>query len=133
MAKKIRKKTKAGTRFKNKFLNASHGIWIALKEETTFIFYFFAILLCIGLGIWLDISLLKWAIVALTIGILLGFELINTAIENFVDLLAFEYSERAKKIKDICAAASIINAIMSVIIGFLIYLEPLIEVFKQMN
>ncbi len=34
----------------------------------------------------------QWAILLLTIGIVISFELINTMVENFVDLLSFEYN-----------------------------------------
>ncbi|WP_237243884.1 diacylglycerol kinase family protein [Spiroplasma clarkii] len=79
------------------------------------------------MGIWLKISTIEWSILILTIGVVVGFEFVNTSIENFVDLLSFEYNIKAKKIKDICAAASIINAICSVAIGFLLFLPKLID------
>ncbi|QHX36814.1 diacylglycerol kinase family protein [Spiroplasma sp. BIUS-1] len=129
MAKKndIKKKSKVGTRVKNKFANAARGIYTAFKEESTLIVYLIAVIFAIGLGIWINLSTIEWSIVVLTIGVLTGFEFVNTSIENFVDLLSFEYNIQAKKIKDICAAASIINALLSVVIGFLIYLPKLIE------
>ncbi|QGS52107.1 diacylglycerol kinase family protein [Spiroplasma tabanidicola] len=127
MADKVKKKAKVGTRVKNKFGNAARGMITAFKEESTLIVYLFAIILCIALGIWVKLSYVQWSIILLTIGVLIGFEFVNTSIENFVDLLSFEYNIQAKKIKDICAAASILNAIISVAIGFLIYLEPFIS------
>ncbi|QBQ07902.1 diacylglycerol kinase [Spiroplasma gladiatoris] len=132
MADKVKKKAKVGIRVKNKFGNATRGIITAFKEESTLVVYLFAIILCIALGIWVKITLVQWSIILLTIGVLIGFEFVNTSIENFVDLLSFEYNIQAKKIKDICAAASILNAIISVAIGFLIYLEPLIEKITQL-
>ncbi|WP_338984543.1 diacylglycerol kinase family protein [Spiroplasma endosymbiont of Diplazon laetatorius] len=134
MAKKndIKKKTKVGTRVKNKFANAARGIFTAFKEESTLIVYLIIVIFAIGLGIWIGLSTIEWSIVILTIGVLTGFEFVNTSIENFVDLLSFEYNIQAKKIKDICAAASIINALLSVVIGFLIYLPKLIETIGQL-
>ncbi|AKU79517.1 diacylglycerol kinase [Spiroplasma turonicum] len=130
--KKFSKKAKVSTRLKNKFSNAARGVYIAFKEESTLIVYLIAIAIAIGLGIWIKLDFVSWSIIILTIGVLLGFEFLNTSIENFVDLLSFEYNIKAKKIKDICAAASIINAILSIIIGFLIYLPPLIERISEM-
>ncbi|WP_339020404.1 diacylglycerol kinase family protein [Spiroplasma endosymbiont of Atherix ibis] len=134
MAKKndIKKKTKVGTRVKNKFANAARGIFTAFKEESTLIVYLIVVIFAIGLGIWIKLSTIEWSIVILTIGVLTGFEFVNTSIENFVDLLSFEYNIQAKKIKDICAAASIINALLSVVIGFLIYLPKLIETISNL-
>ncbi|AGR41418.1 diacylglycerol kinase family protein [Spiroplasma taiwanense] len=134
MAKKnnINKKANVRIRVKNKFANAARGIYIAFKEESTLIVYLVAILFCIGLGIWLKISPLEWSVIILTIGVLIGFEFVNTSIENLVDLLSFEYNIQVKKIKDICAAASILNALLSVVIGFLIYLPPLIQKITEL-
>ncbi|ATX70871.1 diacylglycerol kinase family protein [Spiroplasma clarkii] len=125
--KKIKKRANVGIRVKNKFGNAARGVITALKEESTLIVYLIVIVLCVGLGIWLKISTIEWSILILTIGVVVGFEFVNTSIENFVDLLSFEYNIKAKKIKDICAAASIINAICSVAIGFLLFLPKLID------
>ncbi|AKX33941.1 diacylglycerol kinase [Spiroplasma litorale] len=130
--KKGSKRAKVRTRLKNKFTNAARGVYTAFKEESTLIVYLIAIIIAIGLGIWVKLDVISWSIIILTIGVLLGFEFLNTSIENFVDLLSFEYDIKVKKIKDICAAASIINAILSVVIGFLIYLPPLIEKISDM-
>lgn len=124
---RIKKRANVGTRVKNKFGNAARGVITALKEESTLIVYLIVIIICIGLGIWLKLSTVEWSVLLLTIGVVVGFEFMNTSIENFVDLLSFEYNIKAKKIKDICAAASIINAIISVAIGFLIFLPKLID------
>jgi len=130
---KIKKKNNFGTRVKNKFGNALRGIVTALREESSLIVYLIMIIISIGLGIWLQLSTIEWAIILLTIGIVTGFEFVNTSIENFVDLLSFEYNIKAKKIKDICAAASIINAIIAVAIGFLIYLQHFIDFILQLT
>jgi undecaprenol kinase len=90
------------------------------------------IIVCIGLGIWLKLTYIEWAIIVLTIGIVVSFEFVNTSIESFVDLLSFEYNERAKKIKDICAAASILSAFASLVVGFLIYLPKLIDTLAKL-
>ncbi|WP_338970707.1 diacylglycerol kinase family protein [Spiroplasma endosymbiont of Labia minor] len=127
MENKRVKKLKGISKTKNKFLNASRGIYIAFKEESSLIVYLIAIILVIALGIWLVLSYDQWALLLLTIGVVIGFEFVNTSIENFVDLLSFEYNIKAKKIKDIGAAASIINALISVAIGFLILLPHLVE------
>lgn len=110
---------------KNKFSNAFKGFFTAIKEESSLIVHFIVTAIVIGLGIWLKIDYIKWAIIL--IGIVIGFELINTMVEIFVDLLSFEYNIKAKKIKDICAAATLLNSILVVAIGLLILLPPLVE------
>jgi undecaprenol kinase/diacylglycerol kinase (ATP) len=57
-------------------------------------------------------------------------ELLNTAIENLVDIIAFKYNYNAKKIKDISAAATLILTITSVIVGLIIFIPKIITVFS---
>ncbi|MDE7433776.1 MAG: diacylglycerol kinase family protein [Mycoplasmoidaceae bacterium] len=56
-------------------------------------------------------------------------ELLNTAIENVVDVVTFEYNEKAKKIKDVSAAATLILTIAAVIVGLLIFIPKIIAYF----
>ncbi|WP_338963256.1 MULTISPECIES: diacylglycerol kinase family protein [unclassified Spiroplasma] len=136
MAKGSPAKKKIFFKLRNKFSNAFRGIYTAIKEESSLIIHIIVSLVVIGLGIWLqkmvphEFSYVQWAILLLTIGIVIGFELINTMVENFVDLLSFEYNIKAKKIKDICAAATLINSILAIAIGLLIMLPPLVDVIK---
>ncbi|QHX35973.1 diacylglycerol kinase [Spiroplasma sp. TIUS-1] len=132
MAKRSSRNQKAvAIRFKNKFTNAFRGLVIAFKEETTLLLYLVITILAIAVGIFLTtggyFTSIHWAILSLTIGVVVGFELINTAIENFVDLLSFEYNIKAKKIKDICAAASILNSIAAFLVGCFLFIEPIIN------
>lgn len=111
---------------KNKFSNAFKGLFTATREFSLIV-HFIITAIVIGLGIWLKIDYIRWAIILIVMGIVIGFELINTIVENFVDLLSFEYNIKAKKIKDICAAATLLNLILAVAIGLLILLPPLVE------
>ncbi|WP_338982936.1 diacylglycerol kinase [Spiroplasma endosymbiont of Othius punctulatus] len=121
----------AAIRFKNKFANAFRGLAIAFKEETTLLLYLIITIAAVAVGIFLTtggfFTTIHWAILTLTIGVVVGFELINTAIENFVDLLSFEYNIKAKKIKDICAAASVLNSIAAFLVGCFLFIEPILE------
>ena len=56
-------------------------------------------------------------------------ELMNTAIENFVDFVEPKYNEKVGKVKDIAAGAVLINALFSIIIGLIIFLPKIILLF----
>jgi undecaprenol kinase/diacylglycerol kinase (ATP) len=60
----------------------------------------------------------------------IGMELLNTAIENLVDIVAFKYNYNAKKIKDISAAATLIMTITSIALGLIIFMPKIIEALK---
>jgi undecaprenol kinase/diacylglycerol kinase (ATP) len=66
----------------------------------------------------------------LVIGIVIGMELLNTTIENLVDIVAFEYNYNAKKIKDISAAATLILTITAIVVGLIIFIPKIIMVFN---
>lgn len=57
-------------------------------------------------------------------------EALNTAIERTVDLVSPDYDERAKQAKDSAAAAVLIAAVSSVIIGILLFVIKIINFIK---
>ena len=69
----------------------------------------------IGLGIWLDLSAVKWSILIITIFLVIAIEIINTAVEAAVDIISFQYNVKVKKIKDIASAATLVMTIGSAI------------------
>ena len=57
----------------------------------------------------------------------LSLELLNTAIEAVCDLVSPEYDPLVKTAKDAAAAAVLLAALISVIVGLLLFLPPLAE------
>jgi undecaprenol kinase len=53
----------------------------------------------------------------------------NTAIERVVDLVTAEYHPLAKQAKDIAAGAVFVYAILSVIVGIIIFLPYVLKQF----
>jgi len=104
---------------------AWRGIVDFFKSEHNAIIYLIITIVVIGLGCWLSISKSEWIIIILAIGLVFSAELINTAIEKLADEITHEYSETVKKIKDLSAAAVLILAITSAIIGLIIFIPPL--------
>lgn len=58
-------------------------------------------------------------------------ELLNTAIENLVDMVSFKFSYNAKKIKDISAAATLILSLMAIGVCLAILIRALLVVIGQ--
>jgi diacylglycerol kinase len=54
-------------------------------------------------------------------GLVVSLELMNTAIEQVVDLISPDQNENAGRIKDISAGAVLVVSIVSVIIAFVIF------------
>jgi len=82
-------------------------------------------LAAITLAAFLRISRVEWAILLLTIGMVLALEAVNSAIEATVDLVTLEYHPLAKRAKDMAAGAVWLMALMSIAIGALLFLPRL--------
>ena len=124
--KKISKK-----KLKNSFKYAIQGIKSALKTEQNLKIHFIVTVLAIILGIVLKINLTEWAICFLLFGFVITAELLNTAIEVTVDLAMPERNEKAKLAKDIAAGAVLVSAIVSILVGIVIFLPKIINIISN--
>src|SRR3954463_14269897 len=93
------------------FKYALNGLWIALKEEQNFRIHILAIVVVATAGACLRLSHIEWAMISLTMGLVIAAELFNTAIEDIVNFISPRYSEKAARIKDICAAGVMVTAL----------------------
>lgn len=76
-------------------------------------------------GFYFDISRIEWILQVLSIGLVLGVEGVNTAIEKISDYVQPEFDERIGFIKDISAGAVMWVSIAAAIVGLLIYLPKI--------
>jgi diacylglycerol kinase len=84
-------------------------------------------LITLGLGIWLRIGPQDLALIILTIALVWTAEFLNTALEAVVDLASPQHHPLAKVGKDVGAAAVLIAALASVLIGLLVLGPPLLS------
>ncbi len=122
----IDKKFSISRRIKS-FGYAFRGIFFAFKTQHNIWIHLLAIIVVLTAGFLFELTLLEWGLVVLVIGLVLVSEMINTAIEWLVDLVSPEYKEKAGLIKDVAAGAVLIAAIISVIIGAIVFLPKMIE------
>lgn len=116
--------------FGQALVHATNGIKYAFKNERNLkIQIVFAVFVIIA-AIVLPLSVSEILILGLTIGIVLLAEMMNTAIEIVLDLYTEKYDEKVKIAKDVSSGAVLIIAIMSVIIGCIIFLPKLIVILK---
>jgi diacylglycerol kinase len=97
------------------FLKTTHNAWV----------HFFFAILAIYLGIVLRISSIEWVLLVLTIGLVILFEMINTAIEIDIDLTSPTYHPYARDTKDVAAGAVSVAVVISGIVGVIIFLPKL--------
>lgn len=113
-----------------KFSYAIRGFVLSLKEEKSLVIHSIFGIITLVVSAVLQLSPIKWAIIVFLIGLVISSELMNTAIENVVDMVSFKFNFNAKKIKDVSAAATLVLAITAIIIGLLIFI-PQIILFAQ--
>ena len=104
------------------FRYAFEGFILAFKEEPNLKIHFGIGVLVILAGLVLQISKIDWIIIITMIGLVISVELTNTSIEAVVDYLIREEHPGAKIAKDISAAAVLVSALTSAIIGVIIFM-----------
>ena len=82
-------------------------------------------------GTLFQISAVEWCICLLLFGLVAALELVNTAVEAVVDLVTEEKKPLAKIAKDTAAGAVLFAAIISVIIGCIIFLPYVLELLEK--
>lgn len=111
------------------FKYAITGIIETIKLERNMRIHIFIMLLVIVFGIILKISVLEWIICIILFALVLAGELFNTAIENAVDIIMPERHDKAKIAKDAAAGAVLILAIASAVVGLIIFVPKILEIF----
>jgi len=124
-----------GKKWKNKnfleaLINSIKGIGFTVKTELNIKIQLVFMCLVIIAGFVFKISLMEWGLLVLTIFVVLFAEMTNTAIENTVDLVTEEYNEKAKVAKDVASGAVLLTAIMSVVIGLIIFLPKILLMIR---
>lgn len=104
------------------FKYAFEGIITTIKEERNMFIHFLIAIIVVITGVYVRLSLNEWLICLLLFALVFSLELINTAIENTVDLVTTKKNKKAKLAKDAAAGAVLIAAIFASIIGIIIFL-----------
>jgi len=104
---------------------AGSGIRAVFGSEVNMKIHLAVVLLVLVGGFVFQISITEWMVCLLCFGLVLGAEMMNTAIETVVDLVSPEQHPLAGRAKDIAAGAVLICAIVSVVLGMLIFIPKI--------
>lgn len=103
------------------FLNAFRGVFLMIKSERNFQLELLAFIINLLLIFYLPLSSVDTALILIVSFAVLIAEIFNTAIEKICDFIQPEFDKRIGFIKDISAGAVILMAVLSVIVGILVY------------
>lgn len=109
---------------------AIEGIKLGLKYNTNLRIHFIAAFLVLLVSFLLKITSTEFILVLIMIILVITTEMINTVIEEVVDLVTKDYREEAKIAKDVAAGMVLVASIGSVIVAFLIFVPHLVLLFK---
>lgn len=111
------------------FQYAFEGIAHAFKNDQNLRIHFVIGLIVIIVSILLRVNSFEKGILGITILFVICAEMINSAIEQMVDLISTEHRKEAKIAKDVAAGMVLLTAVGSVIIGMLIFTPYLLTLF----
>lgn len=108
------------TRLFRSFGYALDGLRYAFRTQANLRIHIAISLIVIGIGLGVQLDPIEWAVLIVTMMIVLSAELVNTAIEATLDRVSVEQHPLAKVAKDTAAGAVLLSAIGAVLIGLLI-------------
>ena len=118
-------------KWKNRELIASlefalTGIFTAFKEERNMRKHALSAILAIVAGFLFGISVTEWLFLLLSVSLVIAFEIMNSAIENVVDLASnYHFSMLAKNAKDMAAGAVLVVSGFALVTGLIIFVPKL--------
>lgn len=109
------------------FKDALNGVHFVLTHEQNFRIH--AVVACIVLfaAFLMPLTNAERGVILVTIVVVLGFELVNTAIEKLLDVVNPRLHERVKVLKDIMAGVVLVTVLGAAGIGVIIVAPLLLE------
>ena len=100
-----------------------------MKNEHNARIHLVLAIVAITTGMLLNINAFEWSLIVIVIGIVFLTELLNTSIETLADIVQPEWNEKIRMAKDYSAAAVLISAIISIIVGGIIFIPKILNLF----
>jgi diacylglycerol kinase (ATP) len=110
---------------------AIEGILHAAKTQRHLRYHFYAAAIVLTGSYALGVTRNEFLIITLAAMAVLMAEMMNTAVEAIVDLLAPEHHESARAAKDIAAGAVLITAFGSAVVGYILLFPYIKHLFQE--
>ncbi len=112
---------------------AFSGIKNSIKDEPNLRFHILAGTVAIFMGFYFQLSLEKMAILVITIFSVIILELVNTVVEEIVNIIRPHYSPKAKLIKDISAAIVLLSSFAAIAVGLLLFAPYILQLLSSVT
>jgi diacylglycerol kinase len=115
-------------KFLRGFVFAIRGLIYGLRTERNLQVHLLAAILVLLAGFCLHISSPEWLAIVFCLGLVFSAELFNSAIEDIADMLKLKFNlgyDDTTNMRNLAAAAVLVPAITSLIIGLVIFVPKL--------
>jgi diacylglycerol kinase len=106
---------------------AFRGILYSWKTQSHLRFHILAAAIVILAAWWFKLTRWEWVVLILTIGSVVAAEVMNTAVEIVVDLAQPNFHPLAGMAKDVAAGAVLVTAFQAIVVGILLFGQPLLR------
>lgn len=121
-----------GQKFLKGFDYAYEGLVWAINHEKNMKFHLLALAILLVVSLFFNLSRVEMITLVFAVCFVLGFELLNTSIEQAVNLASGgKYSPFAKASKDLSAAATFIAALNALFVAYLIFFDKFLDLYNS--
>jgi diacylglycerol kinase len=120
----------SGVQWRSKFSYAFTGLNHSFRTQSSFWVHLPAAIIVIVVAAVLHLESWRWCVLLLTIAVVIAAELFNTALEQLVVVLHPTRDPRIARSLDAAAAAVLVIAIASVLIGVVVLGPPLLNLVR---
>lgn len=121
-----------GQKFLKGFDYAYEGLVWAINHEKNMKFHLLALAILLVGSLFFNLSRVEMITLVFAVCFVLGFELLNTSIEQAVNLASGgKYSPFAKASKDLSAAATFIAALNALFVAYLIFFDKFLNLYNS--
>lgn len=117
--------------WRQKFGHAFRGLRRALRTQHSFAVHLAMAALIVLLAAALRVSTADWGLLVLAVGLVLVAETFNTAVESLARAVDTRFHPRLRDALDIASAAVLLAAGTAVVIGLIVFLPRLVELFSR--
>lgn len=112
------------------FSYAFEGVLYALKHNQNLRIHFMTAGIVILASLFFEVTPFEMGILGVMILLVISAEMVNTAIEQMVDLIVNEHKKEAKIAKDVAAGMVLLTALGSVIVGILVFVPHILSLLR---
>jgi diacylglycerol kinase len=107
--------------FFKSFIYALNGIRAAIHEQRNVKVQAIIAIITAGAGFYFQITWIEWCVILFAIALVMGLEIMNSAVEDLVDLVTKERKPVAGKVKDIAAGAVLFASVFALVIVVFVF------------